>query len=318
MRNVLGILEFTESLYCASDSMGKTANISFAGIEGKLTLPSLPEWGENEDDPLHKPLLGPEQARTWKRGEKLIYWGSPTSYPTGTATVELALLEFAIELENFDVNTQKIYDSFRTWLGMFEDYVKLITKQGTRNRVSGGDGPGHLELLFCENSKLKHISNNSKTTISIEMSNDDESLHLDQYIEAAKLASQFLQPRLHYRMMLESYGARKRGDYRKAIIEAASALEVCLTMRIQQEFNTQGISFGERLLQKFRMLGGRFELVRLLEIDLPDKDYVSLVLNPRNDVIHRASFPDKQSANHVITEVEELLYLFSPQLYEDE
>ncbi|MCG7851323.1 MAG: hypothetical protein MIO92_02270, partial [Methanosarcinaceae archaeon] len=116
MRKILGILEFTKSLYCASDSLGQTVDILLAGVEGKLTLPSLPEWGENETDPLHKPLLGPESARTWKRGETLIYWGSPTSYPTGTATVELALLEFTLEAENYDTNAQKIYDACGEWL----------------------------------------------------------------------------------------------------------------------------------------------------------------------------------------------------------
>ena len=319
MRKVLGILEFTESLYCAADSLGQTADISFAGIEGKLTLPSLPEWGGNENNPLHKPLLGPESAKTWKRGETLIHWGSPTSYPTGTSTVELALLEFNLEPDSCDTDAQKIYDTFGVWLNLFENYVKLITKQGTRNRVSGGDGLGRLELLFNDDSSgLKRISDNSPTEITIETSDIDESLHWEQFREAAQLASQLLPPRLHYRMLLESYSALKNEDYRKAIIEAATALEICLTMRIIEEFNTQSISFGEKLLQKFRMLGGRFELVRLLEIDLPDKDYVALVMNPRNDVIHRASFPDQKLANKVIKEVEELLHLFSPQLYEDE
>lgn len=149
------------------------------------------------------------------------------------------------------------------------------------------------------------------------MSGADESLHLEQFKQAAQLSSNFFKPRLHYRMLLESYAARRNEDYRKAIIEAAAALEICLTMRIIEEFNTQNISFGEKLLQKFRMLGGRFELARLLGINLPDKDYVSLVMTPRNEVIHRASFPDKQLANQVITEVEELLHLFSPQLYEE-
>ncbi|MBM4307278.1 MAG: hypothetical protein FJ123_11150 [Deltaproteobacteria bacterium] len=297
--------------------MGQTVRVLFGGVEGTLTLPSLPEWGEHEKDPLHKPLLGPAAARTWKRGETPIYWGSPTSYPTGTATVDLALLEFSSEPENYDNAAQKIYETFGPWLKLFEDYVKLLTKQRTSNTISGGDGLGHLELLFDDGSRLKHISRRTPTTISIEMSSKDESLHLEQFSEAAQTASKGLLPRLHYRMLLEAYTARRNEDYRKAIIEAATALEACLTVRILEEFNAQGISFGEKLLQKFRMLGGRFELIRLLDISLPEKDYSTLIVNPRNDVIHRASFPDKKLANKIIAEVEELLNLFSPQLYEN-
>jgi len=57
-------------------------------------------------------------------------------------------------------------------------------------------------------------------------------------------------------MLLEAYAARKNEDYRKAIIEAATALEICLTARISEEFDTLRISFGEQLLQKFRMPRG--------------------------------------------------------------
>jgi len=317
MRKVFGIVEFAETLFCAADSLGQTVNISLAEHAGTLTLPSLPEWDKNEQDPLHKPLLGPPPARTWKRGESPINWGRPTTYPTGTSEVKLALLEFSLALEDADVSTHEIYAVFEPWLRLFEQYVILMTTQHTRNRVSGGDGPGRLELLFGEDSGLKHIPHRTPTSITIEMGGDDESLHLEQLREAAQLASSDLNPRLQYRMLLEAYCARRNGDYRKAIIEGATALEVCLTARILEEFNTQGISFGEKLLQKFRMLGGRFELIRLIGISLPEKDYATLVINPRNDVVHRAEFPDKALANQVITEVEELLQLFSPQFHEN-
>jgi hypothetical protein len=317
VRKVFGIVKFAEAVFCAADSLGQTVNISLAKHTGTLTLPSLPEWDKKERDPLHSPLLGPSPARTWKRGESLINWGRPTSYPTGTSEVELALLEFSLAPEEADVRTQEIYAAFPLWLRLFEQYVTLLTTQYTRNQVSGGDGPGWLELLFEEDSGLKHISRSTSTLITIETGGADESLHLKQLREAAQLASRGLHPRLQYRMLLEAYSAQRNEDYRKAIIEGATALEVCLTARILEEFDTQGISFGEKLLQKFRMLGGRFELIRMLGISLPERDYATLVVNPRNDVVHRAEFPNKALANQVITEVKELLQLFSPQIHEN-
>jgi hypothetical protein len=297
VRKIFGIAEFAETLFCAADALGQTVNISLAEHAGTLTLPSLPEWNKNEQDPLHKPLLGPPPARTWKRGENPINWGRPTSYPTGTSKVELALLEFSLAPEDADASTQEIYAAFVPWLRLLEQYVTLLTTQRTRNRVSVGDGPERLELLFEEDSGLKHIPRSTPTSIIVKIGGADESLHLDQLREAAQLASSGLHPRLQYRMLLEAYGARRNEDYRKAIIEGATALEVCLTARILEEFDTQGISFGEKLLQKFRMLGGRFELIRLIGINLPEKDYATLVINPRNDVVHRATFPDQALAN---------------------
>jgi len=69
--------------------------------------------------------------------------------------------------------------------------------------------------------------------------------------------------------------------------------------------------------RSFVCLGGRFELVRLLGISLPEKDYEKLVIRPRNDVVHKGAFPDKMLANQVIAEVEKLLRLFSPRVHQD-
>lgn len=314
---IYGIVQFTTPLFCSADVLGKTVDISIGGHTGTLTLPSLPVWGKPEDDPLHKPLLAPAPARNWKRGERLVYWGSPVSYPAGEASVELAMMEFPLHPDNLESGAQQIYEGFRAWLELFEKYVILFTSQNTRRSVSGGDGPGYIELLINGDARLRRVSMTNPTTIVIESTERDEALHLEQFKEASRLASQGLPPRLEYRLLLEAYGARKNGDYRKSIIEAATALEVCLTNRIMNEFDTQGVSFGEPLLQKFRMLGGRFELARILGISFPPKDYVSLVINPRNEVIHRAGFPDKTLANRVIEEVEELLQLFSPRIHQD-
>jgi len=65
------------------------------------------------------------------------------------------------------------------------------------------------------------------------------------------------------------------------------------------------------------MLGGRFELIKLLGVALPNKDYEVLVNKPRNDVVHRGAFPNKALANQVVTEVEGLLRLFSPKINQD-
>lgn len=238
-------------------------------------------------------------------------------YPSGHSEVELALLEFHLFPKELDVGAQKIYTDFKPWLTLFEQYVRLLTTQHTKGRTSAGKGSGWLELRLEENFSSKRISNSLPLQITVEVARDEECLHLEQLKQASQLASSGLQPHLHYRMLLEAYSARRNKDYRKAIIEGATALEVCLTARILEEFDMQGISFGEKLMQKFRMLSGLFELTRLLGINLPEKDYLTLVINPRNNVIHRAAFPDKALANQVITEVEELLHLFSPQLHEN-
>jgi hypothetical protein len=116
-------------------------------------------------------------------------------------------------------------------------------------------------------------------------------------------------------MLLEAYYARENNDYRKVIIDCASALEVCLNERIKIEFVKQGIPFGEKLLKKFRMLSGLFELIVMLGFKLPKKNYDKLIIETRNRVIHCAAIPTEAQANQAITEVRELIQLLTPQIH---
>jgi hypothetical protein len=313
-----GLIEFSDGLYCAADSLGRSAIIVLANYTANFTFPSLPVWEQNEKDPLNKYLLGPKPADKWKRGDELIFWGKPTSYPDGNSQVNFALLDFSLAPEVIEIATQEIYLSFPTWLDLFEKYVMLLTKQNTKNRIlSNRGGHSKLELLHKDGKKLNYIPSNTIQSIHLSLDTVDESLHYEQFVEASRLSSKNLKPRLEYQLLLEAYYAQRNDDYRKVIIEGASALEVCLTSRIQEELDKQGIKFGKKLLDRFKMLSGRFELVKMLEIELPDKDYKTIIIDPRNDVVHRASYPDRKTAYLFIDEVENLINLLTPQLNEN-
>lgn len=316
-QKIFGLIEFSQKLFCAADSLGRSVNIELGNYPVEFTLPSLPNWEVNEKDPLDKLLIGPNPAEKWKRGDDLIFWGKPTSFPDGNAYVNFALLEFSLEHNIIEDASQKIYSLFPSWINLFYKYVMLFTKQHTWNRIYVGDSPHELELLHYDENKLDHISCKIQQHIELEISDDDESLHYEQFVEASRLSSKFLNPRLEYQLLLDAFIARRKHDYRKVIIEGASALEVSLTTRIQEEFDSQKINFGKKLLDKFRMLSGRFELARVLGIELPDKDYNTIIVNTRNDVVHRASYPDRKTAELFIKEVESLINLLTPQIYEN-
>lgn len=313
---LFGIVNFAALLSCADDALGQPIDVSVGGIRGTLTLPSLPDW---TGDYLHKPLMGPIPAQIWRRGKKLIDWGAPFSFRTGKgATVRHALIEFQVQPHDMEAAAEQINNRFQRWFHLFEQYVTLFTPQNTSRVRTIGEGTGPIELLIHDGDELRHVARNKPIMIEVYMSQADETLHLNKLREACRLCSLGLSPRLEYQLMVEAYSAQRDGDYRKAVIEAATALEVSLTARALEEFKKQNISFGKGLLKKFRTLNGRFELVRLLSIPLPDKDYVKLIINPRNDVIHQADFPGEDLADQIISEVNQLLRLLSPQLHQGE
>ena len=322
-----GIVEFNSSLFCASDVIGRSVDVTIGGQTGRLIMPSLPSQEKLDSESLHAFLLGPAPATTWKQGDRLIFWGRPTSllakgddghYSVKTVEIMRALLGLPIQQKDSEACVQKVYEGFQGWMSLFEQYIVLLTGQNSGHSATevtqSYDG---IEICATDKSNLRYIRSAKPTAVSIVLSGREVSINFEQLVKAAQLSSQVLAPRLEYQLLLEAYRARVNNNFRQAIIEAATALEICLTNRILDEFDRLKITFGEKLLDKFRMLGGRFDLVRLLGISLPQKDYVSLVINPRNDVMHRANFPDRALANQVIAEVEELLKLFSPQIYED-
>lgn len=315
MPKIFGLIEFSEPLYCAPDSLGQSVAIKIAGYKGTLTLPSLPEWSKDKTDPLHMPLIAPPPAKTWKGGGELLTWGRPFSYPSGHSEVYLALIEFFEELENAEAIAQKIYQASEQWLELFEAYKTLYTKQHTRSRIFVIGGSNRIELLLEVDSEIKELPYNITPIIKVTMPNDDILLHLGQLQKAAELASQNLQPDLQYRMLLEAYHGLKNEDYRKAIIVSTIALEICFAERTRKELNRLKFPSVNELMKKFRGLGGLLELLKLMEISPMREQYndiKDLIIEPRNKVIHLAEPANEALANQVIREVEKLLRILSP------
>lgn len=316
---LFGIVDFLPPLICSKEVLGQSVEIKLADYSGTLSLPLLPVWEDNDcqnsnRDFLNQNLLPPVEATTWKINNKNIFWGKLFSYPSGHSNVEKGLLKFKIDSSIKNEISQNIYDNFNNWIDAFAQFVMLLTTQNSWKRVEYLNKSGDLRIVESKENGLEHISNNSAIPITFYCSRIDTSLNLTNFKEACRLASLKHIPRLEYEILLEAYKARRNSDYRKAIIEAATALEICLTERILKEFDQQAITFGDKLINKFRMLSGRFELIRILGISFPDKDYNRLILTPRNQVTHKAFFPDTGTTNQLISEVEELLRLFSPTI----
>lgn len=314
--NVHGIVKLSTPIFCSSSTLGQSCEITVANQTCTLTFPSLPIL--EVDDGWGTALLPPEKVKPWKRGEKSLCWGYRVNYQSGESRVEKVLFSCDVNRNSKEELCHGIYKEFGKWLRLFRMYVSLLTKHNSWSVSGRSEYAQSLELYEDTEDTLMRINDKNPIEVSVHLDRAETALNYDQLVEACRLASLQLEPRLEYQMLLCAYEASGKKDYRKAIIESATALEICLTERIYQEFDNQGISFGDKLMKKYRMLGGLFDLIRMLEIGLPDKDYMELIQTPRNRVVHKANFPDARLANQVISEVEELLELFSPVIHVDD
>lgn len=317
---IFGLVKFDIPMTCSKEVLGRCAAITVGGRRGVLELPSLPPWGLEENDPLHIPLVPPRPAATWKHGEEPIFWGRPIQYPKGISEVHLALIIFEVPKEEARPAANEIYRGFSPWLALFETYVEIIAKQNLTIDTAITREVDRLELLrWDEDGKsVRPYDDSVIEPITIVLSERDDSLKPDQFSLVCELCSELRTPAIEYRIMLEAYRALRVNDHRKAIIESATVAELVLTKIIQAELARSGVAFADGLLKKFRMLQGRFDLARLIGIQLPDRDYKSILIDPRNNVVHRANFSDEREALKVVAAVEELLTLFSPGVAENE
>jgi hypothetical protein len=110
-------------------------------------------------------------------------------------------------------------------------------------------------------------------------------------------------------------------DFRRAILDATTAIEIAFTNRIIKEFIKQGIEesdFSKSILRKFHSLSGRVELLESLKIKLPipKKTFKEFLSNIRNRAIHAGYNPSKEETSKVISLTIDTLKAFS-EIVED-
>lgn len=314
---IYGLLKFDISMSCSKETLGMAVPIIVGGREGVLELPSLPIWEAGVRDPLRMPLVSPKSAITWKQDGDSLYWGRPNSYPDGFSSVDLALMSFEVPVYEVQNAAKDICAAFSHWLELFESYVEIVGRQNLTIDTTISRKLDRLEIFrWNAEGKFEWLPKDGAGESIVLTTGKDCSLKPDSLRHVCDLSSKLKAPAIEYRIMLEAYRAFRVGDYRKAIIESAGAAEIVLTKAAMTELSRLGISFADELLKKYRMLQGRFELARLVGVPLPHRDYKTILIEPRNNVVHRAYFSDSSQASNAMVLVDELLTVFSPNVAE--
>lgn len=312
-RRIYGLVRLDDPIICTRDVLGSVTEISVGGLVGRLAMPRLLEWTTPPTNLFQVRLLPPLDANLWQQlGDDK--WGQPVSYPSSISRVERLLLFFDVSTSEVAGTGSRVFRGFNRWRSLFVDYFELVTKQKRVQRVKVHYQSNDLEL-FCwgAEGKAEHLRDADPIRISAMLSAGEDALTADQLARICKLSSSDKEPELEYRVQLGSYRALGVGDFRKSIIETAVAAEIALTKAIQVRLLEDKISYAEKLLSKFRMLGGRIELAKTIGISLPE-DLKANLVDPRNQVIHQAEFANFKTAIQAINATDGILSLQSNAL----
>ncbi|MGS0689764.1 hypothetical protein [Shewanella sp. 30m-9] len=320
MSNLYSIFEFKFPINVDKSVLGNSYPVKVGGINGFIHIPHLPIWTKNETDPLWKLLTAPEVAIGWKQGSEPIFWGKPNRYPCGHSSLHKVVFEF--HAHDAEIDGQLIYKSFVSWVNLLLDYLEVMSNQNVRVEQTLNSYGDNFHLFhWSEDGKNKGITEDKLITICLD--NWQKNVTHAHFLEACSLASSGAQLKLAYKLYLEANRAYLQKDYRKAVIECGAAIENALTELITVELSSCGKSdeeIGVRLnVRSNRTLGGRFNLAdKQLNLDLLQQEYNyrNLLVEPRNDAIHKAEFVSQSEARLAIDYTSKLLFKVSPHLQE--
>lgn len=303
-----GLLTLPQGILCKAEVLGKCFTTTVAEISVKVYFP----YFNNEYIPdvgFRNPLLPPIIAKAWKRGG-LLDWGYIVSYPRKDAIVSLFAFSISCHQDVEHEIAKNIYRDIDRWTNAFIHYCILETKQGIYQRKIVSNCNIGMELLGSNG----YIPRSGTTTIHGNISTDSESLTIKQIEDAMEFAASQQPMKIEYQMLLASYFAIMLGQNNHAIMDACSAVEICLNNVIQQFADKKGINL-KILTSKYRTLGQKFELLHKID-KVPATIQTFKITEIRNRVAHNGgtTISDGET-NMLIKEVEKCLAYYSPRYY---
>lgn len=142
-------------------------------------------------------------------------------------------------------------------------------------------------------------------------------LGLTDLQEVLNASSEEKSPLLPFYLFLDSERAYSNANFRKAILDAASAMESALSLIIDNHLPYNN-DLNKYISSKHNSLKLKRELLKKLLITLPFKenDYSKHLDSVRNKVIHAGYFPTREEVAPSITIVKNTLYQLFPKIHE--
>ena len=311
---MIGILTFSKGILCQKDALGTSYNAIIGGLNVNITFPHLNN--DDKGDQLNRvgllnPLLPPEKAKKYKRGDEYLLWGEPLSAPEFDSVVNMATIECECSENDSFETAQKIYANVGMWENAFYRYCFLCTKQYRAVKSSSEPQGSFLDIL----TNGKRIPNNQPLKLTVHLHSHDDFASKETIINAMDFASSGKDLLLEYQMLLSAYNAIQADERRQAIIDGSSSVELCLIKAIEKYCDEKNMD-PDILLKKYRSLGERFALVEKIDNTLPKYDYKNLIVKPRNAVSHaREAKPSSETVRKFINAVEEVLKHYHTTYY---
>jgi len=227
---IFGYFKFKEGLNLSSDCLNKEYNIQISKYKGKILTPFLIENFETDSDNIRINLLPPKSKLDCL--DKRLNWGRPYSWPNGDSNVQTLKIELNIIEQNFSINSRKVLEKeIENWIDLFRlnlfafnyniDSPDLIEKISTRE----------IFEFFSESNKSSFFEG-SIGSVTVYISEPIKENELKNVIDVTSLNKKLI---LEYQLLRDANKELLLENYKKSILDSATALEVSLTNAIKRD-----------------------------------------------------------------------------------
>jgi hypothetical protein len=321
MKILEGYIQFNNAIPISMECLGKKYPIKISGINGFIATPRMFEGYNESSEQKLGPLQSPNCGNIKYRNQ--FYWGSVQSWPNGDSHIVACSIVFPdIDNDSFHEIGNKIVSELEEWRNLLIDNISVMFQEdfrgNTRSIISKSNGLNTFTLF-------KKTTGSDKEFIPEEYRNETififlkDRLDFNQNLFQKVLdeTSQKKKPLLPFYFFLDAERAKFELNYRKSILDLATAVEVCFSLIIVNRLTAQN-KLNNYIISKHYSLRQKRELLVAFEVKLPfsDKDYTENLDKIRNRVIHGGYSPTEVEIKKALNITKKTLYELLPDKYE--
>lgn len=318
MLSIKGSLRFPYTLICDEDVAGAVVPITLAGFNGTVKFPNLPPPSDQQKQNKDRPLQAPDG---WDiETPEPIQWGNQGPH---SCNISYAMAVFKIRGKGKRAAVSagnRIMFAYREWARLFNDllesghhYHSSFLKKGSFAKLElyGRDHAGNQFKAWFTNGRKGRIASIAFV--------GGTGLHLRNIRKGFKRASAGERPLLEHLLLRDAYKYVNKPDYRRCVLDAATATEVAFTnaavLKLRSKLRPKE---AEGIIDLIRGLRRKKDLaisLKLLRLDAKLSTSFEILNKARNDAIHAGKEISYETASAAHSAALRIVTRLRPRLY---
>lgn len=311
---IIVIVKLQNGLRLTYDCLGKSFGIKINGIQGTLLTPSLPPDLTKDSFSYCWPFL--VQPKSHIKFSEDIIWGKPHTGTNDGSTLERFMIQFEYKNDlEFDQINHKIKDGIGSWINRFRENLF-----GFGHNI---DSPGiKVKNSWQYDYDFYYTSKEAEKTISIFIKDPDEvyiyieePINMNEFEQTLAKTSENKRLILEYQLLKDANQSLLNDNYRKSVLDCATALELCLTNVLKKDLQIKGDLLDKILLMNNSITKKR-GLMKYTKHILPKHNYEKDIEGLRNRAIHIGKTPTENEAKKAYEIVKEVVDILTIEKFE--